>query len=194
MIDNRSAIAPPTTAGYAAPTTSTATSTGAPKGNASRIGTGDVAAAKNSEPAPIIDETETPAPPMAPPPILDQAAGDERADAAAPAPAPPAPMIEAAPVPESAPAPNIAPVAAPPAAATPMAPAQSDASLMMQRLRAVEPTEQVTPAMTAELQAIRALYDQGDDAAGRVRLEAFHRQHPHFVLPDDLRKRLDGTP
>ncbi len=81
-----------------------------------------------------------------------------------------------------------------PMAPTPMATPHPDASSTMQRLRAVEPSEQATPAMTAELQAIRARYDQGHGTAARARLEAFHRRHPRFVLPDGLRQRLDGAP
>jgi Meckel syndrome type 1 protein len=187
-----------------APTATSATGIEPPKLTASRVRTSNTPAAKNVDPAPapMIDQATTrPAPPMAPSPVLDQPATGERADsvpsaAAPPAPLapPPAPMIQAAPMPESAPVPGAAPVAVPPVAAAPMSTPQSDASSTMQRLRAVEPTEQATPAMTAELQAIRALYDQGHDAAARVRLEAFHRQHPHVVLPDDLRQRLDGAP
>jgi hypothetical protein len=103
-------------------------------------------------------------------------------------------MIQAAPMPESAPVPGVAPVAAPPDAAAPMATPLAESSSTAPRPNAVEPTEQVTPAMTAELQAIRALYDQGHGATARARLEAFHRQHPHVVLPDDLLQQLDGKP
>lgn len=203
-IGARPVIALPAAAGYVAPTATSASDIEPPKLTASRVSAGNAPAAKevDAAPAPMLDQgTPHPAPPMAPSPVLDQAATSERADslpsaAAPPAPPapPPAPMIQAAPMPESAPVPSAASVAAPPAAAISTATPQSDTSLMMQRLRAVEPTEQATPAMTAELQAIRALYDQGHGAAAQVRLEAFHRQHPQVVLPDDLRQRLDGAP
>lgn len=200
----RPVIAPPAAAGYVAPTATSAPGIEPPKLTASRVRTSNVPAAKNVDlaPAPMIDEATTqPAPPKASPPILDQSATGERADsvpsaAAPPAPLapPPAPMLQAAPMPESAPVPGVAPVAAPPDAAALMATPLAESSSTAPRPNADEPTTQATPAMTAELQAIRALYDQGRGAAARVRLEAFHRQHPHFVLPDDLRQRLDVTP
>ncbi|MFK2904785.1 hypothetical protein ISP17_12540 [Dyella ginsengisoli] len=200
----RPVIAPPAAAGYVAPTATSAPGIEPPKLTASRVRTSNVPAAKNVDlaPAPMIDEaTAQPAPPKAPPPVLDQAATGERADsvpseAAPPAPLapPPAPMIQAAPMPESAPVPGVAPVAAPPDAAALMATPLAESSSTAPRPNAVEPTTQATPAMTAELQAIRALYDQGRGAAARARLEAFHRQHPHVVLPDDLRQQLDGKP
>lgn len=203
-IGARPVIAPPAAIGYVAPTTTSAPGIEPPKLTASRVRASNVPEAKNVDlaPVPMIDKATTqPTPAMAPSPVLDQSAAGKRADsvpsaAAPPAPLapPPAPMIQAAPMPASAPVPGAAPVDAPPDAATLMATPLAESSSTMQRLRAVEPTEQATPAMTAELQAIRALYDQGHGAAARARLEAFHRQHPHVVLPDDLRQQLDGKP
>jgi Meckel syndrome type 1 protein len=202
-MSTRPVIAPPAATGYVAPTASTATGIEPPKLTASRVRTSNVPAAKNANlaPAPLINDSATPATPMAPSPVLDQAATGERADsalsaAAPPAPPapPPAPMIQSAPMPESAPMPSAVPIGAPTEAAALMATPLSESSSTAPRPSAVEPTEQATPEMTAELQAIRSLYDQGDGTAARGRLEAFHRQHPHFVLPDDLRQRLDGTP
>ena len=70
----------------------------------------------------------------------------------------------------------------------------TDAPALMQNLRAAEPGETITPAMAAELQAIRLLYAHGDTTAARARLDAFHREHPHAVLPPDLQRHLDTTP
>jgi hypothetical protein len=82
---------------------------------------------------------------------------------------------------------------APQAESAPIAPS-TDAPSMMMKLRAASPEEAMTPAMAAELQAIRLLYAHGDTTAARVRLDAFHREHPHAVLPPDLQRHLDTTP
>ena len=103
-------------------------------------------------------------------------------------------MIQAAPMPESAPVPGVAPGAAPPDAAALMATPLSESSSTAPRPSAVEPEETMTPAMAAELQAIRLLYAHGDTTAARARLDAFHREHPHAVLPPDLQRHLDTTP
>lgn len=142
-----------------------------------------------------------PAAPVAPAPAseeqADRAAPLREAVSATPAPSP-APM--AAPVPLPAmPAPP-----APPAVTTQAAPAPqvaspsmampADAPSLLMNLRAAEPEETTTPAMAAELQAIRLLYAHGDTTAARARLDAFHREHPHAVLPPDLQRQLDTTP
>lgn len=110
----------------------------------------------------------------------DRAAPLRETASAAPAPpAPPAEMMQAAPAPQA----ESAPMALP-----------ADAAALMQNLRGAEPGETMTPAMAAELQAIRLLYAHGDTTAARARLDAFHREHPHVVLPPDLQRRLDTAP
>ncbi|MGN6235649.1 hypothetical protein [Dyella sp.] len=132
--------------------------------------------------------TPKPATPVAP-------ASAERADSAAPlheaasaAPAPPPP-----PAPPAPPAEMMQAAPAPQAESAPTAP-PTDAPSMMMNLRAAPPEEAMTPAMAAELQAIRLLYAHGDTTAARARLDAFHREHPHAVLPPDLQRHLDTTP
>lgn len=49
-------------------------------------------------------------------------------------------------------------------------------------------------AARKELDAIRALYAKGERTAAHRRLQAFHREHPDWPLPDDLRAHLDDTP
>lgn len=116
----------------------------------------------------------------------DRVAPLREAASAAPAPPPPpAPPAPPAEVMQAAPAPQ--------AESAPMAP-PADAPALMQNLRAVEPGETMTPAMAAELQAIRLLYAHGDTTAARARLDAFHREHPHAVLPPDLQRHLDTAP
>ncbi|HEX7381439.1 MAG TPA: hypothetical protein VF265_04710 [Nevskiaceae bacterium] len=138
---------------------------------------------------------EPPAPPApaaqlaAPAPAAPPATSPQRTPSAPPAP-PPA-WTQATPAQETAAAPGAAPAALP---APSMPTSLSVPVSIIQHLREVEPIEPATPAMTAELQAIRTLYERGDDTAARTRLEAFRREHPHVVLPDDLRQRLDSTP
>lgn len=144
-----------------------------------------------------------PAAPVAPAPApaseeqADRAAPLREAVSATPAP-PPAPM--AAPVPLPAmPAPPAPPAVTAQAAPAPQAASSSmalptDAPSLLMNLRAVEPEETMTPAMAAELQAIRLLYAHGDTTAARARLDAFYREHPHAVLPPDLQRHLDTTP
>ncbi|MGN6740433.1 hypothetical protein [Dyella sp.] len=133
-----------------------------------------------------------PATPVAPAPAPASA---ERADRVAPlreaasaAPAPPPP-----PAPPAPPAEVMQAAPAPQAESAPTAPS-ADAPSMMMNLRAAPPEEAMTPAMAAELQAIRLLYAHGDTTAARARLDAFHREHPHAVLPPDLQRHLDTTP
>lgn len=133
-----------------------------------------IAAAKPATPV-----AQAPAPASAE--RADRAAPLREAASAAPAP-PPAPsaeMLQAAPAPQAESAPT-APL--------------TDAPSMMMNLRAAPPEETMTPAMAAELQAIRLLYAHGDTTAARARLDAFHREHPHAVLPPDLQRHLDTTP
>jgi Meckel syndrome type 1 protein len=144
-----------------------------------------------------------PAAPVAPAPApaseeqADRAAPLREAVSATPAP-PPAPM--AAPVPLPAmPAPPAPPAVTAQAAPAPQAASSSmalptDAPSLLMNLRAVQPEETMTPAMAAELQAIRLLYAHGDTTAARARLDVFHREHPHAVLPPDLQRQLDTTP
>jgi Meckel syndrome type 1 protein len=109
----------------------------------------------------------------------------EAASAAPAPPPPPAPPAPPAEVMQAAPAPQ--------AESAPMA-QPADAPALMQNLRAAEAEETMTPAMAAELQAIRLLYAHGDTTAARARLDAFHREHPHAVLPPDLQRHLDTRP
>jgi Meckel syndrome type 1 protein len=128
----------------------------------------------------------TPAPAPASAERTDRAAPLREVASAAPAPLPPpAPPAPPAEVMQAAPAPQ--------AESAPTAPS-ADAPSMMMKLRAASPEETMTPAMAAELQAIRLLYAHGDTTAARARLDAFHREHPHAVLPPDLQRHLDTTP
>ncbi|MGN6228727.1 MAG: hypothetical protein ACTHNM_14925 [Dyella sp.] len=128
-----------------------------------------------------------PAIPVAPAPAP---ATEEQADRAAPL----REAVSAAPAPPPAP-PVVTTQAAPaPQAASPSMALPADAPSLLMNLRAVEPEETMTPAMAAELQAIRLLYAHGDTTAARARLDAFHREHPHAVLPPDLQRQLDTTP
>lgn len=145
-----------------------------------------------------MEDSAPPAPPAPPAPAAQLAApappapsatSPQRAPSAPPAP-PPA-GIQATPAQETAAAPGASPAALP---APSMPTSLSVPVSIIQHLREVEPIEPATPAMTAELQAIRTLYERGDDTAARTRLEAFRREHTHVVLPDDLRQRLDSTP
>lgn len=138
-----------------------------------------IAAAKPATPV-----AQAPAPASAE--RADRAAPLREAASAAPAPPPPpAPPAPPAEVMQAAPAPQ--------AESAPIAPS-TDAPSMMMKLRAASPEEAMTPAMAAELQAIRLLYAHGDTTAARARLDVFHREHPHAVLPPDLQRQLDTTP
>lgn len=118
-----------------------------------------------------------------------------------PAPAP-APVAEAAPSaavehpePDHA-AGNLA-APAPPAPPPPPSPPAPPSPMTPAPMAAPSPMLEFAPMpapLTAELDAIRALYAKGDDKAARKRLDAFRQQHPQWPLPDDLRKRLDDTP
>ena len=159
--------------------------------------------APSSAPAANGIAARKPAAPVAPAPApaseeqADRAAPLREAVSATPAP-PPAPMAAPVPLPAT-PAPPAPPAAmtraAPaPQAASPSTAMPTDAPALMQNLRAAEPGETITPAMAAELLAIRLLYAHGDTTAARARLDAFHREHPHAVLPPDLQRHLDTTP
>ncbi|MGN6382334.1 MAG: hypothetical protein ACTHMK_07020 [Dyella sp.] len=126
-----------------------------------------------------------PATPVAPAPAPASA---ERADRAAPR----REAVSAAPAPPPPPAPPVEVMQAAPAPQAESTP--TDAPSMMMNLGAASPEETMTPAMAAELQAIRLLYAHGDTTDARARLDAFHREHPNAVLPPDLQRHLDTTP
>jgi hypothetical protein len=117
---------------------------------------------------------EAPAPPAppAPPPVEEMAtqSAPQAVGAAQPAPAPLA-----------APTPSAAPADLP---AAKIAPGTITAGQLFS----------MNAAAAKEFDAIRALYAKGENTAAHRRLEAFHRKHPDWPLPDDLRAHLDDTP
>jgi Meckel syndrome type 1 protein len=111
---------------------------------------------------------KAPAPPA--PPSLEEIATPSAPQAAGAA--------QPAPAPLAAPAP---PADLPAAAANPA------------KVTATQPFS-MNPAAAKEFDAIRALYAKGERTAARRRLEAVHREHPDWPLPDDLRAHLDDAP
>ena len=122
-----------------------------------------------------------------------------RPDRIAPVPAsPPATMLRMETRMPTADVPQASSRAAPVAPVAPAQPAPPAPPVAME-LAAPAPTPAVVPAPAVvapavELDAIRALYARGEIREADKRLQAFHRTHPDWPLPDDLKRHLGDTP
>ncbi len=154
-------------------------------------------------PAPPPPPAPAPAPPAPPAPMLESTAAmppsaapsGGLAEAPASAPIAPVPTQAQAPVLEQTMSTAAAPAAprqpqryAMPAAPAPMMAAPAAPPMPAPAADAALPPSGQT--LDAELAHIRALLTQGHHDEAQQRLEAFHRRHPAYVLPDDLRALL----
>ncbi|WP_158884419.1 hypothetical protein [Rhodanobacter sp. L36] len=90
------------------------------------------------------------------------------------------------PAPEPAPAPEAETVTAP----SPAAPVAAVAPMVAAAPPAPIPTSDADDTPAQQLDAIRALYSEHRDNEATPRLIEFHRAHPDWKLPTDLRARL----